>query len=79
MSPRTEEVVVGQQSSRLVNQAQRTFVVTGGAPTGHTLLLMDTARAVPILRSRSTLGRWLSVAGTDSTCRWRGRSRHPRF
>jgi arsenite-transporting ATPase len=43
MSPCTEEVAVFRQFSHLVNEARRTFVVMDTAPTGHTLLLMDTA------------------------------------
>ena len=43
MSPCTEEVAVFRQFSHLVNEARRRFVVMDTAPTGHTLLLMDTA------------------------------------
>lgn len=43
MSPCTEEVAVFRQFSHLVNLARNTFVVMDTAPTGHTLLLMDTA------------------------------------
>ena len=43
MSPCTEEVAVFRQFSHLVNEARRKFVVMDTAPTGHTLLLMDTA------------------------------------
>jgi arsenite-transporting ATPase len=43
MSPCTEEVAVFRKFSHLVNEARRRFVVMDTAPTGHTLLLMDTA------------------------------------
>lgn len=42
-SPCTEEVAVFHAFSRLVNEARRGFVVLDTAPTGHTLLLLDTA------------------------------------
>ncbi|MEX2177753.1 MAG: arsenical pump-driving ATPase [Gemmatimonadaceae bacterium] len=42
-SPCTEEVAVFHAFSRLVNQARGGFVVLDTAPTGHTLLLLDTA------------------------------------
>lgn len=42
MSPCTDEVAVFQQFSRAVNQGRSQFVVIDTAPTGHTLLLMDT-------------------------------------
>ncbi|MBO3129622.1 arsenical pump-driving ATPase [Dermatophilus congolensis] len=42
MSPCTEEIAVFQQFSRAVNRARNQFVVIDTAPTGHTLLLMDT-------------------------------------
>jgi arsenite/tail-anchored protein-transporting ATPase len=42
-SPCTEEVAVFHAFSRIVNQARREFVVLDTAPTGHTLLLLDTA------------------------------------
>ncbi len=42
MSPCTDEVAVFQQFSRAVHEARRTYVVIDTAPTGHTLLLLDT-------------------------------------
>ncbi len=45
MSPCNQEVAVFQQFSHLVGEARRTFVVMDTAPTGHTLLLMDTTGA----------------------------------
>lgn len=43
MSPCTEEVAVFQQFSKAVHESRREFVVVDTAPTGHTLLLLDTA------------------------------------
>lgn len=43
MSPCTAEVAVFQQFSRAVHDSRRKFVVMDTAPTGHTLLLLDTA------------------------------------
>lgn len=45
MSPCNQEIAVFQKFTHLVNQAARTFVVMDTAPTGHTLLLMDTTGA----------------------------------
>jgi arsenite/tail-anchored protein-transporting ATPase len=42
-SPCTEEVAVFHAFSRAIQQARRQFVVVDTAPTGHTLLLLDTA------------------------------------
>lgn len=42
-SPCTEEVAVFHAFSRTIQQAKRKFVVIDTAPTGHTLLLLDTA------------------------------------
>jgi arsenite-transporting ATPase len=42
-SPCTEEVAVFHAFSRAINDAKRKFVVIDTAPTGHTLLLLDTA------------------------------------
>ncbi|TVQ64879.1 MAG: arsenical pump-driving ATPase [Balneolaceae bacterium] len=42
-SPCTEEVAVFQAFSKAIHQAKRKFVVVDTAPTGHTLLLLDTA------------------------------------
>jgi arsenite/tail-anchored protein-transporting ATPase len=41
-SPCTEEVAVFQAFSKAIHQARRKFVVMDTAPTGHTLLLLDT-------------------------------------
>ena len=41
-SPCTEEVAVFQAFSKSIHQARRKFVVIDTAPTGHTLLLLDT-------------------------------------
>ena len=42
-SPCTEEVAVFHAFSRAIHQAKRKFVIIDTAPTGHTLLLLDTA------------------------------------
>lgn len=42
LSPCTEEVAVFQQFSKVVLSARHEFVVIDTAPTGHTLLLLDT-------------------------------------
>ena len=42
-SPCTEEVAVFRAFTRVVNEARSSFVVVDTAPTGHTLLLLDTA------------------------------------
>ena len=44
-SPCTEEVAVFHAFSRIVNEARRSVVVLDTAPTGHTLLLLDTTGA----------------------------------
>lgn len=44
-SPCTEEVAVFHAFSRIVNQARRGVVVLDTAPTGHTLLLLDSTGA----------------------------------
>jgi arsenite-transporting ATPase len=41
-SPCTEEVAVFQAFSKAIHEAKRKFVVVDTAPTGHTLLLLDT-------------------------------------
>ena len=41
-SPCTEEVAVFQAFSKAIHQAKRKYVVVDTAPTGHTLLLLDT-------------------------------------
>lgn len=43
MSPCTDEVAVFHEFSRAIQEARRRFVVIDTAPTGHTLLLLDTA------------------------------------
>lgn len=42
-SPCTEEVAVFHAFSKAINESKRKFVVVDTAPTGHTLLLIDTA------------------------------------
>ena len=42
-SPCTEEIAVFQAFSRIVREGRKRFVVMDTAPTGHTLLLLDTA------------------------------------
>lgn len=44
-SPCTEEIAVFQAFARLVDQGEDQFIVLDTAPTGHTLLLLDAARA----------------------------------
>ncbi len=44
-SPCTEEIAVFQAFARMVDQGEDHFIVLDTAPTGHTLLLMDAARA----------------------------------
>lgn len=44
-SPCTEEVAVFRAFARVVDEAERRFVVIDTAPTGHTLLLLDAAEA----------------------------------
>lgn len=44
-SPCYEEVAVFQAFSRIIREARRSIVVVDTAPTGHTLLLMDTTGA----------------------------------
>ncbi len=44
-SPCTEEVAVFHAFSRIVSEAQNSFVVLDTAPTGHSLLLMDATGA----------------------------------
>jgi len=54
-SPCTEEVAVFHAFSRIVSEARRGIVVLDTAPTGHTLLLLDTTGAYhrEVLRSSS--------------------------
>jgi arsenite-transporting ATPase len=42
-SPCTEEIAVFQAFSRIIREGRKRFVVMDTAPTGHTLLLLDTA------------------------------------
>src|SRR5210317_1415778 len=44
-SPCTEEIAVFQAFAQLVHQGEDRFIVLDTAPTGHTLLLLDAARA----------------------------------
>ena len=44
-SPCTEEIAVFQAFSRIIREADKTFVVMDTAPTGHTLLLLDATGA----------------------------------
>lgn len=44
-SPCTQEIAVFQAFSRILREANKKFVVMDTAPTGHTLLLMDTTGA----------------------------------
>jgi arsenite-transporting ATPase len=44
-SPCTEEIAVFQAFAQLVDQGGEQFIVIDTAPTGHTLLLLDAARA----------------------------------
>ena len=45
LSPCTEEIAVFQAFAELVDQGEDQFIVLDTAPTGHTLLLLDAARA----------------------------------
>ncbi len=56
-SPCTEEVAVFRAFARLLGQARSSFVVLDTAPTGHTLLLMDTTGAYhhEIMRNATNL------------------------
>jgi arsenite-transporting ATPase len=58
-SPCTEEVAVFHAFSKAINLAKRKFVVMDTAPTGHTLLLLDTAGSYhrDIMRNNSSAGR----------------------
>ena len=59
-SPCTEEVAVFGEFSHLLNKARRQFVVMDTAPTGHTLLLMDTTGSY----HRDIMRNLASVKGT---------------
>ena len=58
-SPCTEEVAVFHAFSKAINMAKRQFVVIDTAPTGHTLLLLDTAGTYhhDIMRNNVNAGR----------------------
>jgi arsenite/tail-anchored protein-transporting ATPase len=58
-SPCTEEVAVFHAFSKAISMAKRKFVVMDTAPTGHTLLLLDTAGSYhrDIMRNNTTAGR----------------------
>ena len=58
-SPCTEEVAVFHAFSKAIQMAKRKFVVVDTAPTGHTLLLLDTAGSYhrDIMRNRSMHGK----------------------
>ena len=53
-SPCTEEIAVFQAFAQLVDQGEKQFIVLDTAPTGHTLLLLDAARAYHREVERST-------------------------
>jgi arsenite-transporting ATPase len=58
-SPCTEEVAVFHAFSKAISMAKRKFVVMDTAPTGHTLLLLDTAGSYhrDIMRNNINSGR----------------------
>jgi arsenite-transporting ATPase len=58
-SPCTEEVAVFSAFSKAIRLAKRQFVVMDTAPTGHTLLLLDTAGSYhrDIMRNNNNAGR----------------------
>ncbi|MBK8350070.1 MAG: arsenical pump-driving ATPase [Saprospiraceae bacterium] len=58
-SPCTEEVAVFHAFSKAISMAKRQFVVMDTAPTGHTLLLLDTAGSYhrDIMRNNINAGR----------------------
>ena len=58
-SPCTEEVAVFHAFSKAISLAKRQFVVVDTAPTGHTLLLLDTAGSYhrDIMRNNLNVGR----------------------
>lgn len=58
-SPCTEEVAVFHAFSKAIRMAKRKFVVMDTAPTGHTLLLLDTAGSYhrDIMRNNMNAGR----------------------
>ena len=58
-SPCTEEIAVFHAFSKAISMGKRKFVVMDTAPTGHTLLLLDTAGSYhrDIMRNNTNLGR----------------------
>ncbi|AWW32816.1 arsenical pump-driving ATPase [Echinicola strongylocentroti] len=58
-SPCTEEVAVFHAFSKAISMAKRKFVIMDTAPTGHTLLLLDTAGSYhrDIMRNNMNAGR----------------------
>jgi arsenite-transporting ATPase len=56
-SPCTEEIAVFHAFARVVDEAREGFVVLDTAPTGHTILLMDSAEAYhrEVLRTRGEM------------------------
>lgn len=58
-SPCTEEVAVFHAFSKAISMAKRKFVVMDTAPTGHTLLLLDTAGSYhrDMMRNNTNAGR----------------------
>jgi len=58
-SPCTEEIAVFQAFSRIIREADKSFVVMDTAPTGHTLLLIDATGAYhrDVARQFGTSGR----------------------
>jgi arsenite-transporting ATPase len=58
-SPCTEEVAVFHAFSKAISMAKRKFVIMDTAPTGHTLLLLDTAGSYhrDIMRNNINAGR----------------------
>ena len=57
LSPCTEEIAVFHAFARVVDEAREGFVVLDTAPTGHTILLMDSAEAYhrEVLRTRGEM------------------------
>ncbi len=53
-SPCTEEIAVFQAFAKMIDQGENQFIVLDTAPTGHTLLLLDAARAYHREVKRST-------------------------
>ena len=70
-SPCTEEVAVFHAFSRIVSKGRSEFVVIDTAPTGHTLLLLDTTGAYHIEILRSLEGSSRSVNAVTPLMRLR--------